>query len=268
MQKIEHTLGLNNIFVEQLTPDEKSFSNPIVLVHGSFGGYWMWKMIASALAERGFETFALSLRGHKPGGETNLGSLVMQDYVEDVAVVVNELHLENPVIIGHSMGGLVALMYAAKNVVSAVISIDPSPPQEVAGTKPEDEVQKIPDVYNAMDAGMPTDPQEVMKALPDIPAEMLIKMKEMLGPESGSARRDRKRGISVPKESIGAPMLFVGAELGDSLPFGIPLESTRKTAEYYGGEFTEIKGATHPGIIMGINANATAQKIEEWLNKI
>ena len=152
--------------------------------------------------------------------------------------------------------------------IQALISIDPSPSLEVKGAGEEEKIKAIPLVYNAMDAGMPTDPMEVMKAMPDIPKEMLMIMKDMLGPESGLARRDRKRGISVPRESLTVPTLFIGAELGDSLPFGISLESTQKMADYYNAEFVEIKGASHPGIIMGVHAKETADKIDKWLTNL
>jgi len=67
---------------------------------------------------------------------------------------------------------------------------------------------------------------------------MLMKMKDMLGMESGVARSERKKGISVPKESLGgAPLLFIGAELGKSVPFGIGTEKSKAQHEVYGGKF-------------------------------
>jgi len=87
----------------------------------------------------------------------------------------------------------------------------------------------------------------------------------MLGEESGKARRDRKRGISVPEGSISAPLLIMGAELGDSLPFGISLESSRNMAEYYNADFFEVKGATHPGMLMGEHSGKVVAKLTSWL---
>jgi len=266
MNKKEHIIGDNKIFVEELIPEKEMFPHPLVLVHGSFGGFFMWKMIATALQKAGFHSYALSLRGHKPSGETDLGNISMEDYVDDITVVVNELHLEEPVVIGHSMAGLLVLMYAKGNLVHAVISIDPSPSLEVQGSGDEEKIKTIPSVYTAMDVGMPSDSQKVMQALPDIPPETLMKMKDMLGPESGHARRDRKRGISVPKESLNAPILMIGAELGKSVPFGISLESTKKMAKHYNAKLVEIKGATHPGVLMGVHAGRVSESIISWLS--
>lgn len=269
MQRKEHTLGDNKIFVEQLIPDEKTFDYPLVFVHGSFGGFFMWKMITEYLVGKGFECFSLSLRGHKPSREIDLSQVGMKDYVDDIRLVTEELGLSNPVIIGHSMSGLTVLMYGKKyQETKAIVSIGPSPSLEVQGSGDIEAIEAIPLVYNAMEAGMPTDPMEVMKVLPDIPQEMLMKMKEMLGPESGKARRDRKRGISVPKESITMPTLMLGGELGKSVPFGVSFESTQKMSEYYGSKLVEVKGATHPGIIMGTHSGEVAMEIEGWLRSL
>jgi len=59
MEKKEHILGENKIFVEHLIPDEKKFKNPLVFVHGSFGGFFMWSMITKYLSENGFECLSL-----------------------------------------------------------------------------------------------------------------------------------------------------------------------------------------------------------------
>jgi len=268
MDKKEYTLGENKIAVEHLIPDEKKYDHPLLFVHGSFGGLFMWRMIADQLTEKGFECYSLSLRGHKPSGDVDLRKIIMQDYADDVAVVIDELNLKNPVIIGHSMGGLVVLMYAKDHSdTHAVISVDPSQSLEVGGQGDEDRIAKIPLVYDVMKAGMPMEEKEIMEKMPDLPKETLMMMKEVFGEESGSARRDRKRGISIPKESIAMPYLIVGGELGGSLPFGISVEKSKAMAEYYSSDFVEIKGATHPGVIMGVHAKETGNAIASWLLK-
>lgn len=263
-----HTIGENKLFVEEYKPEEISFPRPVVLVHGSFGGGFMWKMIAPMLAENGMHTFVPTLRGHGMSGEVDLAQVGMQDYVDDVQETITHFSLKNPVIIGHSMAGLIAMMCGAQYGASAIIAIDPSQSKEVQGDLVDKAIIKsIPDVYDAMEAGMPMTPEDMSAAMPDIPEEMLMKMPEMLGKESGRARRDRKIGISVPKEKITMPILFVGAENGASLPFGISIEKTRAMAEYYNAPIVEIEGATHPGIIMGTHTPKTTEAILQWLQK-
>jgi pimeloyl-ACP methyl ester carboxylesterase len=264
-----HTIGEYKLFVEEYKPDEISFPRPVVLVHGSFGGGFMWKMIAPMLATNGMHAFVPTLRGHGMSAELDLGQVSMQDYVDDVQETVNHFSLKNPIIIGHSMAGLVALMYGAQHGASAIIAIDPSQSKEVQGDLVDKNVIRgIPDIYDAMDAGMPSTPEGMAEAMPDIPSEVLMQMPEMLGQESGKARKERKLGISVPKDKMSMPLLFIGAEKGSSLLFGISIEKTRAMAKYYNSPIIEIEGATHPGIIMGTNTPKTTEAILKWLQNI
>lgn len=249
------------VFTQVQKSENTLHNNPVVLVHGSWGSSAMWMGYAQFLSRKGWDVYALDLRGHgKSGGD--VAGATMEDYAADVAQAASDHKLENPIIIGHSMGGLVVLMYAAEHGAKAVVAIDPSPTREVQGPG---EKKEYPSVYSPMDAGMPTDPMEIMGAFPDIPQETLMKMKDMLGMESGVARSERKLGISVPKERLTMPVLFVGGEHGESVPFGIGIKTAQAMAEYYGNEVIEIKGATHPGILMGEHAMIAAEKIEAWI---
>lgn len=90
-------------------------------------------------------------------------------------------------------------------------------------------------------------------------------MKKMLKVESGTARSERKLGISVSKESLTQPLLFVGAEKGTSLPFGIGIEKAIKQARYYDAPVIEIGRATHPGLLIGKYWKKSAQAVLKWL---
>ncbi len=263
IKKQEKTFGEDSLHTVSHIPEEKSYPHPLVLVHGSWGGAWMWIKYIQFLTQQGFEVHALDLVGHGQSGRGVAGAL-MEDYENNVRTVVEELCLENEIIIGHSMSGLVALMYARDYNPGAVVSIDPSPSTEVQVPGEEKEYKKE---YTAMDAGMPSDPQKVMEALPDLEPEQLMTMKAKLGLESGKARSQRKLGISVPKGSLPMPVLFLGGEHGESVPFGIGIEKARAMADYYEKEVYEVKGATHPGILVGKNFQDGAQKISEWLKE-
>lgn len=253
-----------DLFISVEKAAARNHESPLLLVHGSFGSSAMWMGYADVFARAGWDVYALDLRGH--GKSTgSVAGMTMNDYVADVRRAAEEHALENPIVIGHSMGGLVALMYAVAHGARAIVSIDGSPTKEVQG---EGEKKEYPDAYSPMDAGMPADPAEVMRALPDIPQEMLMKLKDMLGMESGIARSERKLGISVSKEKLPMPVLFVGGELGESVPFGIGIRTARAMAAYYEKDFIEIKGATHPGILIGEHAMQAAEGIERWLSKL
>ncbi len=237
--------------------------SPLVFVHGSWGSSAMWMQYSEFFKNKGWDIYAVDLRGHGKSEGTVAGA-TMNDYVADVKKAVDDHGLSHPILIGHSMGGLVAMMYAATYGAAGLVAIDPSPTREMQG---EGEEKVFPETYTPMDAGMPTDPMEVMKAFPDLSPEMLMNMKAMLGAESGVARSERKRGISVPTSALSMPTLFVGGELGESVPFGIGIATAHAMGALYTKEVFEVKGATHPGILLGKHALKSAQSIEAWLSK-
>ena len=67
----------------------------------------------AAAAERGYSSYAMSLRGHGgSGGQTRLGRTTLRDYVHDVLQVISSLD-QPPVLVAHSLGTLVAQRAAA-----------------------------------------------------------------------------------------------------------------------------------------------------------
>src|SRR6202043_817899 len=61
----------------------------------------------------------------------------MTDYAADIARLCNELP-EPPVLLGHSMGGLVAQLAARRADIQALVLLAPSPPWGVAGSSLEE----------------------------------------------------------------------------------------------------------------------------------
>jgi len=82
-----------------------------VLVHGAFRGSWAWEHVIEKLSTRGTIAVAVDLREGQPA---------MSDWVDDVLRVVEA----GDVVVGHSMGGVVARAAARWPHVSRVILID------------------------------------------------------------------------------------------------------------------------------------------------
>lgn len=256
------TFGTVPIAVTSRVP-ESPHRTHLVFIHMSWGGAWAFKRYMKFFAGRGYACHAVDLRGHGNSGGSVEGAS-MQDYVNDVRTAVTGLGLENTVVIGHSMGGLISLMYGAQFKPHGIASLDGSPPKETQGTNEE---KSYPPSYVPTDAGMPKNPLKAMSAFSDLPPMRLMQMKFALGVESGVARSDRKRGISIPKEQLSQPLLFIGAERGASVPFGIGIEKMSAQAAYYGTDAVEIKGASHPGLLIGVYWKRSAEAILQWLQK-
>lgn len=83
---------------------------PLVLLHGigSRGASW-WPVI-DALAGQ-FSLYVVDLRGHG-GSEKPVAGYRLPDYAADLKAILNALKLDYPAILGHSLGGLIALAWA------------------------------------------------------------------------------------------------------------------------------------------------------------
>lgn len=122
-------VSLPHLEVRQRTPRDLHRPTPLLFVHGAYVGAWCWdEHFLPWFAERGYRASALSLRGHgDSSGRERLNWLSLRDYVADLEQVVATLP-RPPVLIGHSMGGLVVQKYLERHQVPAVVLLAPVPP--------------------------------------------------------------------------------------------------------------------------------------------
>jgi pimeloyl-ACP methyl ester carboxylesterase len=85
---------------------------PVVLLHGGGGDSGDWADGADRLAALGFRPVALDLRGH---GRTPPAPWTWDAVLADVEAVVADLGLGQPAVVGHSLGGLVAALWATEH---------------------------------------------------------------------------------------------------------------------------------------------------------
>ena len=103
---------------------------PLLFVHGAWHAAWCWdENFLSFFADRGYRAVAPSFRGHGNSPTSKpLRGLSVSDYVEDVASVADSLPTP-PVIIGHSMGGLIVQKYLEHHEAPAGVLMTSIPPQ-------------------------------------------------------------------------------------------------------------------------------------------
>ncbi len=114
------------------SPKEQKHSVPIIFVHGAWHAAWCWQdTFLEYFSEKGWEVHALSLRGHgQSEGRKKLRWWSIADYVSDVEQIANSLDRE-PIIVGHSLGGLVVQKYLETHSAVAAVLLASVPPSGI-----------------------------------------------------------------------------------------------------------------------------------------
>lgn len=115
----------------QITAANTSGRQPVVLVHGLWCLASSWRNWQALLEDRGYAVVAVDWPGDPSDVETaragggSLGGTSLATVVEHVREVVAQLD-RTPILIGHSMGGLVVEIVAGDGVAAATIAIGPA----------------------------------------------------------------------------------------------------------------------------------------------
>jgi len=99
---------------------------PVLMIHGGFCGPWAWNEFADRFRAAGYDVTAPALRYHD-GAKPALATTSLLDYAADLEKRIAEM-ASPPILIGHSMGGLLAQMLAARRKVAAAILLAPTAP--------------------------------------------------------------------------------------------------------------------------------------------
>ncbi|MGY0196860.1 alpha/beta fold hydrolase [Leptothrix sp. BB-4] len=93
---------------------------PIVLVHGAWGGAWIWRRVLAPLRAAGHEVHAVTLTGDGDRAHLRHAGIRLKDHVDDVVALVRAEELDGVILVGHSYGGMVVT--GAADRLSAVAS--------------------------------------------------------------------------------------------------------------------------------------------------
>jgi len=96
----------------------------VLLLHGGSAHARWWDFVVPHLGD--VHALALDLRGHGDSAWARGGAYRMEDYAGDVGDAIDGLSLGRPVLVGHSLGALVALRYAVDHprALRALVMVD------------------------------------------------------------------------------------------------------------------------------------------------
>lgn len=219
---------------------------PVVMfIHGMWSRPHVWDGFRTYFEDRGYKVVVPTLRHHEIGADgrshPDLATTSVADYVSDIALEIGRLG-RKPLVIGHSMGGLIAQILATRGLARAVVGLAPA---QIAGVFNYDirsswifrneftswgfwRRPQLPS-FEAMRFG-------ALNCMAEADAERLY---ETLVPESGQTLLeiglwflDRQRTTWINPADVRCPMLFLtGAE--DRLT---PLWLTQRITGFYEGK--------------------------------
>jgi pimeloyl-ACP methyl ester carboxylesterase len=241
---------------------------PLLFIHGAYTAAWCWEEhFLPWFAARGYTAYAVSLSGH--GGsrrKTPLDNFSIDDYVADVEVVVAAMPAP-PVLIGHSMGGMVVQKYLERHDAPAAVLMASVPPQGLWSSAVGLMFKQpglLQDLNSIMGGGQPR-PESLREALFHQPVEdaRMLEYYRRCQPESHRAVWDMTL-FNLPRISLmhRPSMLVLGAG-HDKL---IPPDLVEMTARTYGLQAEIFEDLGH-GMMLEQDWEDVANRIGEWLEE-
>ncbi len=102
---------MNPILNSIITGNENG--TPLLIIHGFLGMSDNWKTFANQMAERQFQVHAVDLRNH--GKSFHSADWSYDFMVDDIRQYMQAQQIEKAHVLGHSMGGKLAMIFASKH---------------------------------------------------------------------------------------------------------------------------------------------------------
>jgi non-heme chloroperoxidase len=250
-------MEVNGLKVYAAVPTGPVREHPVLFIHGMWGGAWFWRDFLRRFAERGYHGYALDLRGrHGSRPVPDIGKVSLAD-AQEVA-----LALANPILVGHSLGGLLAMKLAESSRPPAVVAITPAPPR---GVLPSLSREFLRAALTRLPLALlrrpipPVDGGILPAEVNLVPPEERERLQKLMVPESGRMLLDLVLGgLAVGR--LPCPLLMLGAAQDRVIPTAM----VRRIARKYAADYREYAEFGH-NIIVEFGWERVAGDIMDWL---
>ena len=239
---------------------------PILFVHGLWAGAWLWERWLPVAAERDRDAWAIELRGRNGSRPVpDLGRVRIDGFVRDVRDALDRIG--PAILVGHSMGGLVAQAVAAADTnVRAVALLCSVPPRGiVALTGPL--LRQAGAYLPAMVRGRAFAPRRadadalIMNEVEPADREALF---SRFIADSGTVAREIALGrVAVDPDAVRVPVLVGGATLDRISPPALH----PKLVDRYGAQELVFEGRGHL-IMLEEGWRERAGLVLDWADRV
>lgn len=220
----------------------------VLMLHGAGGGAWEWNVWRRVFAAAGHEVQCPDLVPCAAGLEATR----LADYAAQVEAVADA---SVEVVIGASLGGLLALQLAARRPCRALMLVNPLPPApEAALLPPGARPARIAWGRDASLAG-------TRAALPDADAATWQYAFRRWRDESGAVVDEACSGIRI------GPPACASVVIGSGHDDEIAIDITKALARRLESSFWSVPGS-HVGPLLGRDAARLARQAVQWLNTL
>ena len=231
----------------------------LLLIHGGFHGAWCWAQFLKFFEFHGVRAAALDIRGH---GSILPGPNFLKEGVYEAALDVQESAraLGGPIIlVGHSLGALIAMVAAKTLSTAGFIMMAPSPPGQMPGLR---KLPKLPDNRLVM----PPDEKRARSwFLSGCARSDISEFMSRLCPESPTMINDRYRlRIKVNSEWVQSPSLCLSAGNDDKVHH--PEGQDRQVADFFNANYKVLSNSGHC-FMLDDTWEQAALEILDWLKQ-
>jgi pimeloyl-ACP methyl ester carboxylesterase len=253
-----------------------SYTKHVVLIHGAFSRGKQLSAACAAFEERGYTAHSPTLRHHElpiREGAMKVASLSLGDYTEDLVRFVNALD-SPPLLVGHSMGGLLAQLVAARTRHTGLVAACPGSAAGIFGTTTTNIRMATPSLLRVRPWAKPAYPptlEQFSRWISNTQTDEITReIYDDLVCESGRAMCEM--AVSAAKLSkttvvdfaaIKTPVLVLGGEGDRIVPSGVVRQTVSR---YQHGTSVEVPGADHM-VFSGAALQVTMGRIDDWIAK-
>lgn len=245
-------------------PSSRKRETPIFFQHGLCHGAWCWHLFMEYFSSLGYEVHAISVPGHGKSSleKGHINKYGIRDYMDCMVEKIEELS-PPPVIVGHSLGGMMALKYLEDCNLPAAVLMSSTPHNGVLPLigrllmKRPLRALRVPLAWD-----LSVDEPEIARIL-FLGEDTDIDMKEFmdnLRADSMKVGMEMVFTVRPQTSKIKAPVFVMAGEKD----FCFSVAEERRLAEKLGAKFAVMPGQAHD-IMLEPRWKDAADAIHEWI---